>query len=204
MATQVDLVQALDKLKSAYPNYQPDIALTLNLWKELFADIPGETLQAAILACLTEPRAFAPSAGEIRSKALELNARAAGIPDAFQAFEEVCNMPASMTRRNITEERTELGHVIVDEIALTFSHPLVETVARMIGWPTRFPTDNPGVDRGQFRQAYDAELARYMADAGRLPMLTGYIESKRPQLAGGAPMLAGTVVKRLADGKATR
>ena len=201
MATQVDLVQALDKLKSAYPNYQPDIALTLNLWKELFADIPGETLQAAILACLTEPRAFAPSAGEIRSKALELNARAAGIPDAYRAFEEVCNMPVNMVTATVISED---GKNVIEYRPLTFSHPLVETVARMIGWPTRFPTDNPGVDRGQFRQAYDAELARYMADAGRLPMLTGYIESKRPQLAGGAPMLAGTVVKRLADGKATR
>ena len=197
MASPVSIVQCIERLKLAYPNYQPDLKKTADLWEELFVDVPDDTLKAAIIAILAEPRAFAPSAGEVRGKAQELNARAAGIPDAYQAYDEVCKMPANMESLTVVEEN---GQNFIEHRPLKFSHPLVETVARLVGWPKSFPTDNPGVDRGQFRQAYDAELARYMQDTGRHPALVDYIERKHAELAGKAPAMITATVKQLTRG----
>lgn len=197
MASQVEIIQCIDKLKSGYPNYQPDISKTADLWKELFVDVSGETLKSAILACMAESGDFAPSAGTIRGKAQELNARAAGIPDAYQAYDEVCRMPASMESLSVVVEN---GQNFIEHAPLKFTHPLVETVARLLGWPKDFPTDLPGVDRGQWVRAYDAELSRYMAEAGRHPALTDYIERKRADLEGKAPALLSGLTQQLTKG----
>ena len=205
MATLRDISQAIAKCKAAYPNWSPDPDMTPEVWLEDLGDLASETLAAAVMACRVQPgRAFAPSTGEIRGAALELNARAAGIPDAYRAYEEVTQMPHSMERTEVTDEYTDAGAVVVNVRVLKFSHPVVESVARMIGWPQSVPTDMPGVDRSQFTKAYDAEVARYMADAGRPAALTEYIESKRAQLSGGAPMLAGNAMRKLTAEKATR
>lgn len=199
MANAADIAGAIALCKSLYPNFNPDPLTTPEAWLLTLGDLDQETLRAAtVAACVPGTgRAFAPSVDEIRTKATEMHARAAGIPDAYQAYEEVCKMPPDMLTRRVEQEN---GENVIIETPLHFSHALVETVARLLGWPKSFPTDNPGVDRGQFRQAYEAELARYMQDAGRLPMLTAYIDHKRGELTGGAPMLAG-VVRQLEGGR---
>jgi hypothetical protein len=97
VSTLIEITQGINLLKVAFPNYQPDVKGTAELWTAVLGDLPGETLKAAILQCLTEHgRAFAPSIGEIRGAALRLNAKASGIPEAWQAYEEVRKMSADM------------------------------------------------------------------------------------------------------------
>ena len=183
MATDKAIALGINALKVAFPNYNPDGVATATLWASVLADMPDNTLDAAILALITEKRQFAPSIGEIRAAAMDLHAKAAGIPDAYQAYEEVINMPASMQRKR-AEEGPE-GFVI--HVAdLVFTHPIVEATARRLGWPKQFPTENPGVDRGQFTKAYEAEIARTLSDSGRLPALQEYINERRAEFGIGA------------------
>jgi hypothetical protein len=202
MANAGDIANVIAALKALFPNYSPDIiradgkpGKTPEMLLAILGDLDRDTLQAATLSLASEPgRAFAPSAGEIRGEALKLRAIAAGIPEAWRAYEEVVNMPADMKRRElVTENQQNFINIYNRE----FSHPIVESVARMIGWPDTFPTDMPGVDRAQFVKAYDAEVSRTMQDAGRLPLVTQYIENKRAQLEGKSPALIQNITKRL-------
>ena len=194
MATPLDIASSINALKTAFPNYQPDIMATADLWKTIFADMDGETLKTAVLVCLTEKRAFAPSAGEIRVAALDLHAKASGIPDAYFAYDEVCKMPGNMIHKNLISID---GVPYIEERELKFSHPLIEKVARLMGWPKTFPTDMPAADRSQFVKAYEAEVGRYVADAGMLPAVQHYIEAKSETMRGNAPALMGSLIKKL-------
>ena len=198
MANDTDIAQAINLLKTAFPNYQPDIKATAQLWVSVLGDLPGETLKAAILSCVTEyGRAFAPSVGEIRAAAVKLEAEAQGIPSAQVAYAEVIDMPANrITRRLVIEN----GQNIIEDRQRNFSHPFVEEVAVLIGWPRSFPTDEPGVDRAQFVRFYDARLQEYMNKVGRLPAIDRYIEERREQSSHFLPG-STTVVKRLSIGR---
>ena len=188
MSTLPEIAQGINLLKIAFPNYQPDVKQTAELWYSVLGDLPGDTLKAAILECLVgASRQFAPSIGEIRGQALRLNAIAAGIPEAWTAFSEVCRMPRDMIDRELIVED---GQNIILERALKFSHPLVEDVARKLGWPKSFPSDMPAADRSQFIKAYDAELLHALESAGRLKVVSDYIDSRRQM---GADALALTV-----------
>lgn len=197
MASRKGIIGGINALIVAFPNYNPELEKTAALWEKLLPDLDDEALEAGILSCLTEKRAFAPSVGEIRAAAVELHVRAAGIPDWPIAYEEVCKMPGSMEYMHVTDEYDEDNRVIIDVHKLTFTHPVVEAVARQLGWPKSFPTDNPGVDRGQFRQAYEAEVSRVASNTARLPALQKYIDSKQAALQGGAPLLAAGLAKKL-------
>jgi hypothetical protein len=195
MASLSEIAQGINLLKIAFPNYNPDAKATADLWVAGLGDLPGDTLKAAIAECLIDPRRqFAPSIGEIRGAALRLNAIAAGITEAWRAYEEVLNMPTTMVSRHVVEDE---GNYVILEKALEFSHPLVESVARMMGWPGQFPTEMPAADRAQFLKAYEAELTRLMGDAGRLPVITAYIDDLRNNLGKESLPLITKTVRRL-------
>jgi hypothetical protein len=195
MAKITDIANIIKGLKAFFPNYNPpDPGETAIMLMQILGDMPVETLQAAVVTLCAEGRQFAPSAGEIRQTALRLNAKAAGIPEAWQAFEEVCKMPADMTTRELIVED---GQNIILERKLKFSHPLVENTARLMGWPGSFPTDMPAADRSQFIKAYDAEFARVIGDAGRLKLVTEYIDKRRETMGSNALALTANVTKQL-------
>lgn len=194
MAALSEIAQGINLLKIAFPNYQPDIKQTAELWTAVLGDLPGDTLKAAILECLVGAnRQFAPTIGEIRGQALRLNAIAAGIPEGWTAFGEVCKMPRDMIDRELVIEN---GQNIILERELHFSHPLVEDVARKMGWPKSFPTDMPAADRAQFIKAYDAELFHALESAGRIKVVSDYIDSRRQMGADGLSLTAN-LTKRL-------
>lgn len=194
MAKITDISNLIAALKAFYPNYSPpDPGKTAVMLMQILGDLSAETLQAAALKLCADNRAFAPSAGEIRYAALMLNAKAAGIPEAWQAFDEVCKMPADMTLRELIQEN---GQNVILQRAMKFSHPLVESVARMMGWPATFPTDLPAADRSQFIKAYESELSRALDDAGRLKVVSDYIDSRR-QMGTDALALTAKLTKQL-------
>lgn len=169
MASELDIAEGIHLLKVAFPNYQPDPKATAQLWMASLGDLDPGLLRSAIMAAITERgRAFAPSIGEIRGIAVNLIARAQGIPSSLQAYDEVVKMPGDMDHLKL---ETEDGVYWVTRTKVNWSHPFVGEVARLMGWPRRFPTDQPGVDRAQWVKAYDSELNRLLDNAIRLPSL---------------------------------
>jgi hypothetical protein len=91
----------------------------------------------------------------------------------------------------------ENGQNFIEYSELKFSHPLVARVAELVGWPRAFPTDMPSADRSQFIKAYEAELGRVMEDAGRLKLVSDYIDQRRVVLGGDALAIAAKITKQL-------
>lgn len=162
-------------ISAAYSNFAPN-EYTPKIFEQILGDLPDDLLEAAVMKCLGEPRAFAPAPGEIRETAIKLQAQAGGVPSAAEAYEEVANMPASMKRIAGYEWDEAAGKNWINEVNLTFSHPFVETIARRIGWPKSFPTDNPSADRAQFLRVYDSELTSSLRTEMQLPTVAQYIE----------------------------
>ena len=194
MANKSDIANVIAGMKALFPNYAPDPARTPEMFMQILGDLDSDTLQAATLSLCSDGRAFALAAGEIRAEAIRLHALAAGIPSAHAAYSEVVSMPADMVEKKFVETVEFTG---IEKRRMEFSHPLVERVARLMGWPASFPTDKAGVDRAQFVKAYEAELERITDDSGRLRIVTDYIDHKRAALAGGAPALMSSIAKRL-------
>lgn len=207
MASRADIANIIAAMKAAFPNYNPDLGTpekpgqTPKMFLAGLEDIDSETLMAAAYSKIFESgRAFAPSIGEIRGEAISLQARAAGIPDAWQAYSEVIDKPTKGEKCG-EFQRLDDGTMGYPRKPLEWSHAVVEKVAYLMGWPKQFPSSEPGIDRAQFIKAYDAELSRVLADAARLPMVTQYIEAKRLELQG-QPLLAqvGKLVRKLEVG----
>lgn len=192
MASQSEMAQVVAVISSAYPNFAVTKE-TMQVYYDLLNDLPTDLLKAATLKCCAEAgRKFAPSVGEIRGAAAELHARAQGVPSVLEAWNEVCNAPKSGETRTVTDEYTKTGAVIIDVKKYKWSHPLVQRVALMLGFPAFPATDNESVDRAHFFKQYEAELQRYNGEAVELPQVTRYLETAR-QVA--LPM--GELVKQL-------
>jgi hypothetical protein len=175
MASQIEVAQVMAVIGSAYPNFAVSKDV-VQVYYDLLNDLPVELLQAAALRCCAEPgRKFAPSVGEIRGAAGELRRKADGIPSTLEAWDEICSAPF----RDISEDRPLYRggeKFTTDPDAHQWSHPLVERVARMLGWPN-FPSGEEGVDRAHFFRQYENELARHTTDEVELPLVSEYIES---------------------------
>jgi hypothetical protein len=202
MATKATIANIIAAMKAAYPNYNPDPTKTPEMFLAGLGDLPDDLLTAAAQSKIFESgRAFAPSVGEIRGEAFQLQAKAAGIPAPWQAYEEVINMPPGMTRTIKVEWDAAANTNWIDTERLAWSHPLVERVAYLMGWPKSFPSSEPGIDRAHFIKAYEAEQGRYISDAAQLPQVTQYIEHKRLELQS-QPRLeqVGNLARRLGGG----
>lgn len=180
MATKQVVAGAIAMVKVAYPNWNVDIDQAARVWLKLLGDLEDDIIQTAVIALITEgDRKFAPSVGEIRGKVADLYAQISGVPNAWDAYEEVVQMPASMVKRNVSMED---GGYVITETPLKFSHPLVESVARGLGFPGRFPTDMPGVDRSQFEKAYAAEVKKQFGAKAEIKMVSDYVEAEKVKL----------------------
>lgn len=169
------------RLVVTYPNYAPkDPALAADVWLEIVGDLSPEVVKAALAQYSAESHDFAPAPGTIRQYAIQLQAKAAGIPSAAAALDEVLNMPAKMTRDVWTDEKNEAGAVIIERHSLKFSHPFVEKLARMMGWPKQFPGDNPTADRAQFLKIYDSELKDALQVEFAPPAVRAYLGAPQP------------------------
>lgn len=175
MANKADIANTIANLKAVYSNYTPN-DFTSEVMLQVLSGVDSRLLAAALMQCLSEPRQFAPSPGEILHAANLLRARAAGIPPALTAYDEVCNMPEKMERRKLVREGDQN---IIEIHKLKFSHPAVEKIARKIGWPEHFPSDNPSADRAQFMRIYEAEVARVIGETFAPKAVTEYLAASK-------------------------
>lgn len=175
MATNTDIAKVIAMLQGTWSNFSPN-KYTPEIFAQILGDLDQQLLNAATMQCISEARQFAPAPGEIRACAAKIQASASGIPDSLRAYREVLDMPSKRYHSWVEEEN---GKAYICQRYIEFSHPIVETVAHLMGWPTAFPTDNPTADRAQFMKAYDAEILRMMEKSARLPVVEKYIEQNK-------------------------
>jgi hypothetical protein len=169
------IAQILSSLMVAYPSFKPtDIQAAAELWLRILGDLPPDAVKAATLQYISESHQFPPSPGQIRDMAISLLMRMSGIPTAYEAYQQVLAMPPDMLRKEAIALEDGQWSILVRP--LQFTHPLVEQVARFLGWPERFPSDNPTADFAQFERVYNAELDRYCREQYALPALKEFIQ----------------------------
>ena len=178
MAKLAEIAKIVAVMKAYFPNYNPlDPGATTLALMAVLGDLPFEILENAVLALCAEPRQFAPSAGEIRSRVMRFLTMIEGVPEDWQAYEEVCNMPANRLAVDHIEELGGAFRVVYKK--LDWSHRVVGEVAVLMGWPERFPTERPEADRAQFMNAYNSTLQRLMGEKAELPQVRRFIEGER-------------------------
>jgi hypothetical protein len=177
MANQIEISQVVAMIGSAYPNFSPTKE-TVGVYYELLKDLPLDLLRAAALQCCAESgRKFAPSVGELRGAAGEIGRKAQGVPTALEAWGEVCNAPYRDYKKYPLYSGGQVYYE--DPNPHKWSHPLVEKVARLLGWPNFPGVDNEAVDRAHFLKQYEIELQHQTNEAVELPEVTRYIEARR-------------------------
>lgn len=195
MCSIMGVARCLDKLKQArYHNYNLSTQETegvADLWMEILIDVDDQTLMAATLLWISEDHAFGPSVGEVRGAAVRLMVKSSGIPDPYQAYEEVVKKPTKGEKIGGLQVLGD-GTWGYPRKPVEFSSPVVEAVAYMMGWPDKFPTDNPVADRAQFSKAYEQESRRSIENATCHPVIRDHVDSRKSltspvSLALGAP-----------------
>lgn len=163
-------LDVLEFLMNAYPNKAIGEE-TIQIYLRLLADIPADLLKAAALAHVTQSQFF-PTVAELRDAGAALMERALGLPNAYDAWNEVC--------RAITTH----GHIRTPE----FTHPLIKkAVDACGGWRTLCMSENQIADRARFFQVYEVYQGRQQEEHRMLPEVAGMISTLAGRLAAGMP-----------------
>jgi hypothetical protein len=167
MADEKDIAGVVAMLGAAYPNFAPT-EHTVEVYFQTLRDLPADLLKMAALHAISEAgRKFAPSVGELRLAAAEIQRRAANIPTSYQAWQELIE-----AIRLVGSYRP----------APEFSHPLVGESVRALGWRNLCVSENLAADRARFIAAYEQFQQRAEADSMMLPVVREYIQAHGGQL----------------------
>ena len=170
-----------------FPNFNPTAEMT-KVWIAYLSDIDDDLLVMALRHYVSTSRSeWAPSIPKIREAAAYLKSKINGLPDAFEAWEDVISAKSGI--RTWAE-----GDTIIQE-AYRFKHPLVKTVAQQLGWPRDFMNDS--VTRAHFLKAWEAASASLQMGNVELPEVERYIESRR----NGKALPIGQVMDKLEAAK---
>lgn len=161
-------LDVLEFLMNAYPNKAIGEE-TIQIYLRLLADIPADLLKAAALAHVTKSQFF-PTVAELRDAGAALMERALGLPNAYDAWNEVC--------RAITTH----GHYRRPE----FSHTLIQkSVDACGGWRALCMSENQVADRARFFQVYETYQGREKEDNRQLPEVSSMIAALSERLGAG-------------------
>lgn len=175
MASENDILQILTMLAAVYPRFTLSKE-TVAAYAILLEDLDADELRAAAKDAATKSQWF-PSVHEIRARVVDLRRQANQVPTAYEAWAEVIN--TGPEKRSQVVERD--GKFYIEESKYVFTHPLVEQVARLMGWPSKFPTNNESLmaDRSHFLKAYDQALVEAMDQEITLPEIRDYIGARQ-------------------------
>lgn len=165
----------------AYGERMKDTPETMEVYFMVLEDLPTELVKAAALEYIASPKAFPPTPGEIRAKAIEVEKRINRVPSADEAWREIHDAPADGIVKSHSVNQGENKDVypwVITMRPYEFSHPMVEMVARNLGWPERFWTSNLASDRARFMDTYNKVLERETRHATSLPQVKEYIEAR--------------------------
>lgn len=178
MADMDTIANVLTEIALAYPKFMADAETreeTIKVWAIYLADIDDDLLVVAVrkfISSSTHP--FAPSVPEIRKAATELRMEINAIPSAYEAWDELQRAPKPSTLRLFKDGKFH------DPEEHQWSHELVQTVARRLGWPHRFPDyDNLMADRSHFIKAYEYELNKIAQKETRIQLVDEYVAHEK-------------------------
>ena len=173
-----------------FPNFSPTPEMT-KVWIAYLGDIDDDLLVAALRHHIaTSKSPWAPSIPEIRAAATALKAKSVGLPSAFEAWEDLLK-----AKSGVHVWVSDENEIIRDRYQ--FIHPLIEVVARQLGWPKDFIGENVMADRAHFFKAWDVAVARALETESELPEVEAFIETRRS----GHALPIGRVAMRLENGK---
>lgn len=164
MATEQTILNVLDMLHANWPRETATRERAL-LYCRLLADIPDDVLQAACLQVIASARFF-PAIAELREAALAMTPEVDGLPTAGEAWGEVL--------REIKRTGTDQW-----QGPPRFSHPLVDTAMRAMGWRNICLSEDGMADRAHFMRIYDALRQRESARARTLPEVRALTDKLR-------------------------
>jgi len=191
MSDTKKITKALGILVAAFPNNKvgPE---TITVYQLTLQDIDDELLEKSILHLVTTVKWF-PTVSEIRDTAYMLSENELNTPSEYEAYKEVCDAQLESMPDPEHSGWFIHGRYLPHE----WSHPLVEEVADIIGWPKRFPTDNPGTDRAQFRDVYNRTRELRRKSGLMLSQVKEFAENYQNQIQDGIKKLAES--KRMED-----
>ena len=171
MATDKNITGFIGILAAAFPNFNLTRE-TIIVYQRTLADIEDKVLEMAVLQLITSNKFF-PTVSEIRDAAFAIMANKSGIPSGLEAFDE-----ARKARPEHVKDCGFDGEAFSVEMEpYKWSHPLVERVALLMGWPEDFPTDNIVADRAHFLKEYERLLEREMMGIKMLPQVKQFSEN---------------------------
>lgn len=181
MANDDEITKVLAMLNAAYPRFKLTEE-TITVYIRLLGDLPAEDLQMAAVHCATN-NTFFPSVHELRQAIVDLKHKSSKTPSPYEAWVEVASNRLEKWTDTVEFEDGRYGFV---EKTFKFSHPVIEKVAREMGWPSRFPGENAVADRSHFIKAYKATINDVIDYELMLPEVREYIDSQTyNQLEGG-------------------
>ncbi len=174
MATNKTIFTCLKTISAAYPRFEVTED-TVRVWTSFVGDLDDDLLTAATFRFISaSDHAFPPSIPEIRAQATEIRRQIAGVPTAFEAWDEVIKAPCPSPLPTFRDGKFE------DPEVYTWSNEIVGIVAKRLGWPKRFPDlGNEIASRAHFVKAYEAEVSKCMKTETQIPQVTKYIESQK-------------------------
>ncbi len=173
MATNNTISKCLKTIGAAYPRFDVTDE-TVRVWTSFVGDLDDDLLTAAVFRFISaSDHPFPPSIPEIRAQATEMRREIAGVPSAFEAWEEVVKAPTPSPHRLLRDGEW------IEPQEYAWSNELVGIVAKRLGWPKSFPSANEVADRAHFVKAYDAEVTKRMKTETQIPQVTKYIEAQK-------------------------
>lgn len=170
MATEDDVIFVFGKISANWP-WANMTKETLAVWVEILADTDTSAMQAAMAAILSESGTWPPTAGTIRTRALDL---AAG-PES--AWEDAWNAIWQHARECRAPE-----YLCPHDLEAVLGNDAYQALQAMGGWGNLMRSDvsTHATVRAQFRDIYRTRVARAQA-AARLPAaVTALLEAARP------------------------
>lgn len=173
MSTRNDITEIVGYIKVMnFPKFEPILegpVTTIDAWMDVLGDIPVDALWAAVKSCCAElGRVYAPSVGEIRGAAIDLQMQACGVPSAGEAWAEIVASFERMPGGNMAGG----GHTPV------LDHPVVVEAVREMGGYAALGVDyfdNLMANRAHFLRIYPDIVGRWKRDAGQLPAVSEYV-----------------------------
>lgn len=142
---------------------------TIRLYQRMLQDVDPELLMMAVQHFITtSTKDWPPTIGQIRDCVSSLVMRAAGILDAYSAWEQVL---AQKQAHGIWKPPSlpELSH---------------KAVAAIGGWLSLCKSDNEVSDRARFIEAYTLFLAQVREQHTQLPQVAAMVEGARAKALG--------------------
>ncbi len=172
MASKQEVAEVLTILSAAYPRFMLT-EQTVQTYYSLLKDIEVDSLHIAAKRCATTQEFF-PTVYELRRAVAENLREAQHLPSVYEAWEELIGFPKDGILRRLVQ--ADEGFII-EYCQVKWSHPLIEKIARQMGWPDFPDGERVSTDRAHFFRAYEYALDAALRDCVQLPEVRSYVQT---------------------------